>query len=157
MSEETTAKLLGKVPSGLFIVSAAHNGKRAAYLASFVQQASFKPLIFSVACHPDRYPYQLISSSKRFALNVIPEGDQILLKAFAKGHGPETDPFAAIAHDTLDGLPILKDAIGAATFELISESKPGDHVLLFGQAREGVLFDEGRKPWVHTRKSALNY
>lgn len=148
---------MGKIPSGLFIVTTAHNDLTAAYLASFVQQVSFSPLLFSVACHPERYPYQLIQKSKRFALNLIPEGDQVLLKTFAKGHGPDSDPFANVAHEFIDGLPILKNAIGAATFELVSETKPGDHILLFGAARKGTLFQADAKAWVHVRKSALNY
>lgn len=148
---------MGKIPSGLFIVTTAHDDLTAAYLASFVQQISFSPLLFSVACHPERYPYQLIQKSKRFALNLIPEGDQVLLKTFAKGHGPDSDPFASVEHEFIDGLPILKNAIGAATFELVSETKPGDHILLFGAARKGTLFQTDAKAWVHVRKSALNY
>jgi len=156
-NDPTALSLLGKIPSGLFIVTTAHEGLKAAYLASFVQQVSFSPLLFSVACHPERYPYQLIQKSRRFALNLIPDGDQILLKTFAKGHGPETDPFVGIAHELIDGIPILKDAIGATLFDLVSEAKPGDHLLLFGAARKGVLFQDTAKAWVHVRKSALNY
>lgn len=110
-----------------------------------------------MACHPERYPYELITASKRFAINVVPEGDKILLKTFAKGHGPDADPFVALACETLDGIPVLKDAIGAASFKLVGEAKPGDHALLFGEVLSGIEFDHSRKPWVHLRKSALNY
>jgi flavin reductase (DIM6/NTAB) family NADH-FMN oxidoreductase RutF len=149
--------LLGRVPSGLFIVTAAYEERRTAYLASFVQQASFEPLIFSIACHPARPPYTLIQKSGRFGLNLIPENDKILLKTFAKGHGPDEDPFASVSYEEVDGVVLLKDALGGAVFKVVSEFKPGDHSLFFGEALSGKIFDTHAKPWVHTRKSALNY
>lgn len=149
--------LLGHVPSGLFVVTAAHDGKRAAYLASFVQQVSFTPLLFSIACHPNRYPYQLIQKSGQFGLNVIAENDKILLKTFAKGHGPEEDPLASVSYEEFGGVALLKDALGGAAFKVVSEFKPGDHSLFFGEAVSGKIFDSHAKAWVHTRKSALNY
>lgn len=148
---------LGKVPSGLFIVTTEHDGKYAGFLASFVQQVSFEPLVFAVACHPGRYPYELISKSKKFAINVIPEGDSILMKTFAKGHGPDENPFSDVGHELIEGVPVLKDALGAAVFEMTDEATPGDHAVLFGKALDGALFDETKKPWVHVRKSALSY
>lgn len=158
MDKETPfVKALGKVPSGIFIVTTEHEGKLAGYLASFVQQVSFEPLVFAIACHPDRYPYSLISKSKKFAINVLPEGDSVLMKAFAKGHGPEDNPFIELDHDLIESVPVLKDALGAAVFEVTEEVCPGDHVVFFGKAVDGTFFDETKKPWVHVRKSALSY
>lgn len=148
---------LGRIPSGLFIVTAAHQNERAAYLASFVQQASFSPLIFSIACHPGRYPYHIIRDSKKFGLSVIPEGDKILMKTFAKGHGPEEDLIATVDFQDVNGVPLLKDSLGGAVFEVVNEIKPGDHAIFYGTAIAGALFSADAKPWVHVRKSALSY
>jgi len=150
-------RALGKIPSGLFIVTAADGDQRAAYLASFVQQVSFDPLLICIACHPDRYPYSIIKKSKKFAINIIPENDKVLMKSFAKGHGPDEDPMASVSLEVCDGLPLLKDAIGSAVCEVINETKPGDHALFFGKPKDGILFDESVSPWVHVRKSALSY
>lgn len=157
MSEQDYLTALGRTPSGLFIVTSAANGRQAAFLGSFVQQASFSPLIFSVAVHPERYPYELMSQSKKFGLSLVGENDQILLKKFAKGHGPESDPISEVSFEVVEGVPLLKDALGGAVFEIIDESKPGDHVIVFGQVLAGRLYDAERKPWVHVRKSAKNY
>ena len=155
--ETPFVQALGRTPSGLFIVTAQAGDKRAAYLASFVQQASFSPLVFSIACHPDRYPYSLIKESGKFAINLIPEGDQVLMKTFAKGHGPEDDLIATVDFENIEGVPVLKDAIGAAVFEVTDEVKPGDHAIIFGKALDGVFYQESKSPWVHIRKSALTY
>lgn len=148
---------LGRTPSGLFIVTASAEGKHAAYLASFVQQASFAPLVFSIACHPDRYPYELIQKSKKFAINLIPEGDKVLMKTFAKGHGPEENPFENVDFEMIEDVPVLKDAIGGAVFEVTHQIQPGDHAILFGKALDGTYYQQDAKPWVHIRKSALGY
>jgi len=148
---------LGRIPSGLFIVTAANGDERAAFLGSFVQQISFEPLLFTVACHPERYPYKLISKSQKFGLSILPENDKVLVKKFAKGHGPEEDLLASVSMTVIDGIPLLKDALGAAVFEVVSEEQPGDHVLFIGKAVNGVLFDGDLQPWVHVRSSALNY
>lgn len=150
-------KLLGRVPSGLFIVTASDGESKCGFLASFVQQVSFQPLLFSVACHPDRYPYSIIKKAKRFAINVIPDSDKILIKTFAKGSQPGEDLFAGIAHDMVQGVPLLRDAIGSAVCDVVSEVKPGDHAVFFGEAIDGRLFDAELKPSIHVRRSALSY
>lgn len=150
-------QVLGKVPSGLFIVTAVHQGKRAGFLASFVQQASFEPLIFSVACHPDRYPYRLMNESGRFGLNLIPEDDKILMKTFAKGHGPEEDLILDVEHEDLDGVPLLKNSLGGIVCDIIEVTQPGDHMIVFGQALDGKYYQPEKQSWVHVRKHALTY
>lgn len=150
-------QVLGRVPSGLFIITSGDGAERAGFLASFVQQVSFKPLILSVACHPDRYPFQIIKKTGKFAINVIPETDKLLVKTFGKGSQAGDDLFAGIAHEMVEGVPLLKDAIGSAVCRVTAETKPGDHVVFFGEAFAGKMFEAGLNPWIHVRKSALSY
>lgn len=49
-----TAKALGKLSSGLYLVTAAHDDAKSAMIASWVQQASFQPLGLTVAIAKDR-------------------------------------------------------------------------------------------------------
>jgi flavin reductase (DIM6/NTAB) family NADH-FMN oxidoreductase RutF len=48
------AKALGKLSSGLYVVTAAHAEVKSAMIASWVAQASFEPLGFTVAVAKDR-------------------------------------------------------------------------------------------------------
>lgn len=148
---------LGRVPSGLFIVTSADGERKAGFLASFVQQASFEPLLFSVAMQKDRYPYELMQASKRFAINIIPEHDNALIKAFVKGHGPDEDPFQDIEFEILEDVPVLKHALGGVVCEVVEEIEPGDHVIVFGKPIAGKMWDENLKPKIHIRKSAGHY
>ena len=42
------AQAVGHIPSGLFIVTTTDGGKKDGYLASWVQQVSFEPLVLSL-------------------------------------------------------------------------------------------------------------
>ncbi len=150
-------QILGKVPSGLFIVTTAFQGKRAGFLASFVGQVSLDPVIFSVACQNGRYAGDLIKKAQTLAINVLPDSDKVLLKTFAKGHGPDTDPFAGLGFEDYEGIPLLKDAIGAVVLKVADQKIIGDHEIFYGAPVYGTSFDSELRPWVHVRKSAEHY
>jgi flavin reductase (DIM6/NTAB) family NADH-FMN oxidoreductase RutF len=48
------AKALGKLSSGLYVVTAAHTNAKGAMIASWVAQASFEPLGLTIAVAKDR-------------------------------------------------------------------------------------------------------
>ncbi|MCR9205062.1 MAG: flavin reductase family protein, partial [Halobacteriovoraceae bacterium] len=60
MSEKATA--VGHIPSGLFIVSVNKDDQKDGYLASWVQQVSFDPLIVAFTIKSDRPGYEAIVS-----------------------------------------------------------------------------------------------
>jgi hypothetical protein len=52
--DASIAKALGKLSSGLYVVTAAHADVRSAMIASWVAQASFEPLGLTIAVAKDR-------------------------------------------------------------------------------------------------------
>ena len=67
---------VGHIPSGLFIVSVQNENKFIdGYLASWVQQISFSPLMISLAISPSRPGYESIISGRSFSVNVVGEHD----------------------------------------------------------------------------------
>src|SRR3954470_14756244 len=54
--QKSVGAVLGRTPSGLFVISAADaDGRETAMLASWVQQASFSPPMVTVALNRKRY------------------------------------------------------------------------------------------------------
>src|SRR5688572_10656191 len=97
VSEElkhTVGKALGRIPSGVYILTASHGGESAAMMASWVQQAAFDPPAVSIAMAKGRPIARLIHASKRMALSIIPEVDTSLMKRYARGVKEGEDPFA---------------------------------------------------------------
>src|SRR5215472_10277176 len=91
------ALALGRVPSGLFILTVRREGRATGMLASWVQQAGFEPPMLTVAVQRDRYVGDWIAVSGRFVLNQVRAGQKTLLRHFARSIPPEADAFEGLA------------------------------------------------------------
>ena len=149
---------LGRVPSGLFILTARNGENFTGMLASWVQQAGFEPPMLTVVLHKDRYVTDWIRRSGKFVLNQVAIGNKTLLKHFGKGFKPEDQAFenAKIHLDHPAG-PVLAEALCYLVVELVNEVTGTDHVVLLGKIVEGGMIDPEGQPMVHTRQSGLHY
>src|SRR6266849_1718649 len=62
---------VGKILSGLFVVTASRDSRREGFLASWIQQASFQPLMLSMAVQADRPILDFLRAAGKFCVNVI--------------------------------------------------------------------------------------
>ena len=149
---------LGRVSSGLYIVTAENNGQRAAFLASWVCQAGFFPPAVSVAIKQDRPIMRQLARGAHFAVNILGTEDKKLMGQFAKGFEIGEDPFenANIAR-TDNNTPYLPDALGFLECRLMRVLEPStEHNLVIGEVIGGRMQKEG-EPWTHVRKSGERY
>ncbi len=158
MLHSIKATSVGHIPSGLFIVAVTDGSSIDGYLASFVQQVSFNPLIVSLAIKPGRPAYDLIKSGKPFAINIVGDHEKTYLKHFWKGYDPANNPFKEIPHKVGEfGGVILDQAKSAIECKLLSTVKPGDHEVVFAEVLSSHVMNEESKPMVHIRKSGADY
>jgi flavorubredoxin len=68
-------KALGRISGGLYIITSQKGDVKSAMLASWVTQASFKPLGLTIAVAKDRAIESLMHVGDRFVLNVLEEGN----------------------------------------------------------------------------------
>jgi flavin reductase (DIM6/NTAB) family NADH-FMN oxidoreductase RutF len=161
VSEElksTVGRALGRIPSGLFIVSTVHEGLECAQLASWVQQAGFEPPVLSVSLGNERQAGSLIRARGMFAISILGDADHALMKKYARGvePGPEAFSGVEILH-TPEGLPMLRDALAWLECRLLQTCEfASDHVLLMGRVLAGQLLKDGR-PFVHVRGNGFHY
>lgn len=150
--------MLGRIPSGVFVLSAAHGDTRAAMLASWVQQASFEPPTISIAIAKGRPIAGLIRASSMLAISIIAENDKSLMKRYARGTKDGEDPFADVAvQQSPLGVPILSDALGWLEAKLISTCDfSADHEILIGQITAAALLREG-PAFAHQRGNGFHY
>src|SRR5947209_8273777 len=87
---------LGRVPSGLFILTVSHEGRSTGMLASWVQQAGFEPPMITVAVGIQRYAGDWIASSRRFTLNQLAAGGKSFLRHFGRGFPPHAPAFEGL-------------------------------------------------------------
>lgn len=155
--EASLAAALGRIPSGLFILTARHGSHETGMLASWVQQCSFEPPLVSVAVNRERYLIDWLKPGSAFAVNVLGEGQKELLKHFSKGFPPEVPAFTGLhVLRTDEGATALKDAHAYLVCEVEARVDAGDHVLVIGKVIAGRVLHDA-KPTVHVRKNGLHY
>jgi len=158
---ETIGAVLGRTPSGIFILTAADgSGRETGMLASWVQQASFEPPVVSVAVNKKRYLNDWLASEPKMALCLVGESQGSLLKHFGKGFEPDEPAFAGLeTHRGVTGLPVLDGALGYLEGGVTAQVDAGDHIvyLLKIEAAGASELLSAHKPMVHIRKNGFSY
>lgn len=126
-------KALGRLSGGLYIITARKGDLSSGMLASWVSQASFKPLGITVAVAKDRAIESLMQVGDSFVLNVLEEGNyQHLMKHFLKRFSPGADRFAGVNTQTSEnGSPLLSDALAYAECHVVSRMECSDHWIVY--------------------------
>lgn len=155
------APVLGRIPSGVFILTAKHaDGRETGLLTSWVQQASFSPPMVTVAVNRKRYLKDWLAESPGLVLNLVGDHQKQFLKHFGAGFAPDEPAFEGVSTSrTPTGLPVLTDAMGHLEGVVRGQIETGDHVVYAVEiiaAGEGPTFSES-KPMVHVRKNGYNY
>lgn len=159
ITKEQKAMGVGAIPSGLFIICTKDgNGTANGFLASWVQQVSFEPLMVALCINPSRPGYEEIIAGKPFSINVVGEHEKNYLKHFWKGYSPEENPFnGEIEHSEISEAVAMKDAKSVIVCKLKESMNPGDHHIVLAEVINSQVNNEEAKPMVHIRKSGLDY
>jgi flavorubredoxin/flavin reductase (DIM6/NTAB) family NADH-FMN oxidoreductase RutF len=152
-------KALGRISGGLYIITAKRGDVQSAMLASWVTQASFKPLGFSVAVAKDRAIESLMQVGDKFVLNVLEEGNyQGLMKHFLKRFAPGADRFQGVRTQSAEnGAPILADALAYMECEVVSRLDADDHWIVYCTVYAGKVSKPEGMTAVHHRKVGNHY
>jgi flavin reductase (DIM6/NTAB) family NADH-FMN oxidoreductase RutF len=150
--------VLGRVPSGIFILTVGSGSKATGMLASWVMQAGFEPPMVSMAVKLGRYVCDWITEGQPFVLNLVGETQKDLLKHFAKGFEPGAPAFDGVpVTHCARGVPVLKDSLGHLECEPVRHVDSGDHRVFLANVVRGKLIHTEGKPMIHVRKSGANY
>lgn len=153
---------LGRLPSGLFIVTWREAAHDRGMLASWVMQAGFSPPMISVAVAPGRDLLAAIESGTRFVVNVLADTQRPLLARFGKPATAGEEPFA--------GLSVHRSGCGAATLDGVAawlecvpvsqtsgaDGDRCDHVVVLARVTAAGAGPD-HVPLVHLRKNGLRY
>ena len=130
-NKKQVGKALGRIASGLFVVTAKCEDKEDAVLASWVNQCSFDPPAVTIALGVMRAARLLVEGSGAFIVNILPKDDMTLLKHFSR---PPEDIFKGVkTRKGLEGIRILSDAVSYLECEVVQAIQSGDHVLYVGE------------------------
>lgn len=150
---------LGRISSGLYLLTARKADVTGAMIASWVMQASFQPLGVAVAVAKDRALESLLQVGDSFVLNVLQEGNyHRLIKHFLKRFPPGADRFAGIAtYDAGNGSPILAEALAYIACTVTHRLEASNHWIIYCTASTGRVANTDSLTAVHHRKTGSHY
>jgi flavorubredoxin/flavin reductase (DIM6/NTAB) family NADH-FMN oxidoreductase RutF len=152
-------KALGRLSSGLYIITAKRGEAASAMLASWVSQASIEPAGITIAVAKDRAIESLMHVGDHFVLNILEEGNyQPLMKHFLKRFPPGADRFAGIkVYAAANGSPILADSLAYLECEVVSRMEGDDHWIVYSTVDVGRVAKTDSLTAVHHRKVGNHY
>jgi flavin reductase (DIM6/NTAB) family NADH-FMN oxidoreductase RutF len=110
------------IPHGVFVMTAAHDGRRLGLRVGFVQLAAIDPPSVSIALPKGQPISPLVRDAHSFGLCIIAEAERSLARRFAATDDDDefgADPFDALACYTLEtGSPLLERAAACLDCEV---------------------------------------
>lgn len=161
MSEREGIDVLGRVASGLYVVTCVGAAQNHAFLASWVAQAGFAPPTVSVAIKQDRAIMRDLKIGSVFVVNLLAKDDpdsKALMGKYAKGFAIGENAFGESDVGTgSQGGKFLPTSLGYMECRVLRVLEPStEHNLVIGEVVGGKMLKAG-EPWVHVRKSGAQY
>ncbi len=152
-------RAIGRLAGGLYIITAKKGDLQSAMLASWVAQASFKPLGVTIAVAKDRAIESFMHAGDKFVLNILEEGNYAkLMQHFLQRFAPGADRFAGIKTQIAkNSAPILVDALAFLECEVVSRMEASDHWIVYATAEEGRVANPDALTASHHRKVGNHY
>jgi flavin reductase (DIM6/NTAB) family NADH-FMN oxidoreductase RutF len=148
---------LGRVPSGLFVLTARSGSEETGVLTSWVQQCSFEPPQVTVALKQGRGVSAWLTPDAAFVLNILDDTQTDMIAHFGRGFDPGQPAFTGLEVErSPGGLPVLGEALAYLECRVAGRCQAGDHDLVIGRVVGGRMLNEGQ-PMIHVRKSGSHY
>ncbi|CAM6036220.1 unnamed protein product [Sphagnum compactum] len=153
------AKAIGRISGGLYVVTATKGSSKGAMVASWVSQASFKPLGITIAVAKDRAIESLMQVGDTFVLNCLEEGNFApLMKHFLKRFPPGADRFEGVEWTPAgNGSPILSAALAYMECTVKSRLETSDHWITYAEVVDGNVAKPDGRTAAHHRKIGNYY
>jgi flavin reductase (DIM6/NTAB) family NADH-FMN oxidoreductase RutF len=148
---------LGRVPSGLFVLTVRHDEDETGVLTSWVQQCSFEPPQVTVALKHGRDVSDWLEPDAVFVLNILDDTQTDMIAHFGRGFGRGEPAFEGLEVERADDRPpVLTEALAYLECRVTGRCTAGDHDLIIGQVVGGRVLNDGH-PMVHVRRNASHY
>lgn len=156
--KERVGKAIGRIASGVYIVTTERKGERDGMLASWVMQAAFDPPMISVAIKHERHLLELLGVGQQFTVNVLSKNNMDIFKNFARPYEEGLDRFQGLKiNGDKEAGPIFEDSVAYLKVVTRTMVEAGDHIIVLAEIFDGGMFDGETGPMVHFRKNGFQY
>lgn len=157
VKKENKGRAMGRVASGVHIVTLTRDGVRDGMLTSWLGQAGFEPLMLTFAVNKSRHILSSFTKGSSLIVNVLSKGNMDIFKNFAKPHTDGLDRFADLKVEDIAHGPVLTESVAYMGCKVESTAEAGDHVMVIASVDEGAVLNPDAEPMVHLRKNGYQY
>jgi flavin reductase (DIM6/NTAB) family NADH-FMN oxidoreductase RutF len=157
--KDNIGKALGRIPSGVYIVTLSADGQRQGMMATWVAQAAFNPPTVTLAVNKERPLLANIVPDARLTLNVLSGKNMDIFKKFAGPAAEGVDRFDGLALEETSQAPgpVFSEAVSFLDCKVSKVVEAGDHVIVIAEVVGGRLLNDEPQPMVHMRKNGFGY
>lgn len=157
-TRENIGRAIGRIASGVYIVTVKHDGIPDGMLTTWIAQAGFEPPMLSLAVKDDRPILQTLKKGTPFVVNVLSKKNMDIFKNFAKPHTDGMNRFEGLEAD-MDkaAAPVFTGAIAYMSCKVHEVVAAGDHHLVLGEILDGAGLNCDDEAMVHLRKNGFQY
>lgn len=147
MDEGVKREVLRLIHYGLYVLTSKHDGQIAAGTINWLSQASFEPPLVMLGIKVDSSLHNVISSSKKFAVNILSEDQKDVAAKFFKPTKVEEGRLNGMVYVLGEtGCPILVDTPASFECKVVEIVTRGDHSVVIGQVVSAELRKKGVEP-----------
>lgn len=136
----------GAFATGVTVVTTGSPGEPAGMTVNSFTSVSLDPPLVLICLHRDVRLAPLLRRSGGFVINILTHRQQHVARAFARR---TTARLADLPHEyTVEGLPVLGEALGHLVCRLVDEHQGGDHTIVVGEVVEVNAHRRAEEPLV---------
>lgn len=155
--KEAIGKALGRIATGVHIVTVKHDGKNDGMLTSWLGQAAFEPPMVSFAVKKERVILAALGVGNRCSVNVLSKKNMDIFKNFAKPYSDGLDRFEGLNSDlSSDYGAVFPECVSYMRLKVSGHADAGDHVLIIAEVVDAVMA-ASEEPMVHLRSNGFQY
>jgi flavin reductase (DIM6/NTAB) family NADH-FMN oxidoreductase RutF len=134
-------EVFGHFATGVTIVTASGPQGAAGLTTNAVASLSLDPVLLLVCFDNTSRTLPAVRATRRFAVNVLRQGQEDLARIFASKRVAR-EKFQAVTHTVAHGVPVLDDALAWLACDLVELHAGGDHTIGVGAVTELEVPDD---------------
>lgn len=128
---------------GVYVVSTLDGERPTGCVANSIMQITSSPATVAISMNHDNFTNSCIETSGKFSVSILSESSAPeLIGHFGFQSGKNINKFDTVDYDTIDGLPVLKDACGYITCKIIDKIETTTHTVFLGEVIEGDVLSK---------------
>ncbi|WP_096269774.1 flavin reductase family protein [Paucisalibacillus globulus] len=147
MEERQFRNAMGRFATGITVVSLEYNNEIMAMTVNAFMSVSLSPKLIAISIDEKAKMYSKLGEVNEFGISILSSNQKDFSKIFAKQvESKEQIPFIS-----LDGVPVLQEALAALSCRIVNSLKAGDHIVYIGEVTqyttrevEPIIFFNGK-------------